>query len=301
MHSMHQRPKDGVCRVAELIGEHVPLLMQLLTNEPAMRDFNLQLVTTKCLNTAVMLMVLLLGERSLEQARQCSVGRVRERFQVSASGDRARADMHSADGLAGAVLAPLRGGRRRLHYVMLTDGDMPVDGGRGHVYFPGHVFVIEKEAEGSYGLYQSFIKQYDLAQHVRHRGGSLRLDEPQMRLVMGALVRFVPTATWDAQCSEALALLTHLDAEQFRPFHGAAKHSAVLLCHRELELEGSCADVLARYAAHKAAELAPPGPADAKSVYGDASLYAAAGAQPLTVAQVRAGLAGLLARLPPAA
>ena len=332
-----------MCGMADVVRDHVPLLMQLLTNEPAMRDYHMQLITTKCLNTSVMLMLLMLGEHALHHTHQCDVQNVRERFHAAVSTSQT-GQFSDASALRDAVLRPLAPGGRRLHYVMLTDGNMPAPnapdapnapnapnapdapnapnapnpnapkapnapnsldaasrpGGRGFKYFPGHVFVVEKGAEG-YHLYQSFIGKYDLVQHIEHRGGKLLLTERQMALVLAALVRFMASDAWDPQCSRDFSLLTHIEPEVFDGlFGGATKRDVVLLCHREVALEKDCSHALRRYVAEKAAALGPaPTPSDDSRVYGDPELYAAAprGAVPLTVAQVRAGLADLSARL----
>ncbi len=301
---------ENLCGMADAVRDHVPLLMQLLTNEPAMRDYHMQLITTKCLNTSVMLMLLMLGEHALHHTRQCDVQNVRERFQAAVSASAPQAgEFGDASALRDAVLRPLAPGGRRLHYVMLTDGNMPAPvtasspGGKQGKYFPGHVFVVEKGAEG-YHLYQSFVGKYDLVQHIEHRGGSLLLTERQMALVLEALVRFTASAVWDERCSRDFSLLTHIEPQVFDGlFGGATKRDAVLLCHREVALEKDCSHALRRYVAEKAAALGPASAAtpsaDDSRVYGDPALYAAAprGAVPLTVAQVRAGLADLSARL----
>lgn len=50
-----------LCDIGYVIRDHIPALMQLLTNE--LTQYRMELLTTKCLNTAVMVWYLFLGER----------------------------------------------------------------------------------------------------------------------------------------------------------------------------------------------------------------------------------------------
>jgi hypothetical protein len=51
-----------LCDIGYIIQDHVPAMMQLLTNEPALRDYNMMMIKTKCLNTAIVMWYLFLGE-----------------------------------------------------------------------------------------------------------------------------------------------------------------------------------------------------------------------------------------------
>ena len=46
---------DMLCDIGYIIQDHVPAMMQLLTNEPALRDNNMMMIKTKCLNTAIVM------------------------------------------------------------------------------------------------------------------------------------------------------------------------------------------------------------------------------------------------------
>ena len=57
------------CDLGYVIKDHVKLLMQLLTND--LPQFNFKLQSTKCLNTAIMLLQFLIGEKSQGIADAC--------------------------------------------------------------------------------------------------------------------------------------------------------------------------------------------------------------------------------------
>lgn len=298
MSSPGRRDDGQLCHIASLIKGRVLLLMQLLTNEPAMREFNMQIITTKCLNTSAMLMMLMIGEFAVRQAQQCAVGRVKGDFEAALPPQRAA--FGDAAAFRAAVLRPAAPGERRLHYVMLTDGQMEMPDARPPAYFPGHVFVIESVGSGSSGfnLYQSYINAYDLDGHVEHRGGRPYLSRAQMTKVLGAVVRFVGSAVWTRECSADFALLTHIDPGAFdRPFLGAKKASVVLFCHREVIMTAGCTGALRAYIARKAVEVALTPRSEDGRTFGDASKYGANGQRALTVGEVRAGIAGLLAAI----
>jgi hypothetical protein len=103
-----------MCDIAYLIKDHVTALMQVLTVE--LREYDMQLVTTKCLNTAVMMMYLLLGKRALDVTRHCDVRNVTKRHQSTPvdRGDTIRTLHEDA-------MTP---GKRALFYFMITDGPM---------------------------------------------------------------------------------------------------------------------------------------------------------------------------------
>lgn len=66
-----------MCDMGYLIADHVTALMQVVTNE--LPQYTMQVITTKCLNTAVMVMYLFLGRSALEHTEFCDVSSVRRR------------------------------------------------------------------------------------------------------------------------------------------------------------------------------------------------------------------------------
>lgn len=68
-----------LCDLGYVIVDHVPAMIQILTNE--LREYNMELISTRCFNTAVMMWYLFLGERqgSMEYASECECHSVRRR------------------------------------------------------------------------------------------------------------------------------------------------------------------------------------------------------------------------------
>lgn len=215
----------GVCPLFyAIVKSHVRALMHLVTLE--LPEYGMQLVTTKCLNTAVMMLYLALGSEALKETRQCEVPLVRTK---SSGSPALRSEVKSVLSTPGAP--------RTMWYVMITNGDMiPVgdranDSKRAYPHFPGHVFIIE--APGPF-LYQSYIRHYDLATapHPPHmRGGGEELEE-----VLKGLQRVVGSRVWDAKCSEAWARLTHIPIDVASTWENMSPTPIALLpCYRKVQ------------------------------------------------------------------
>jgi len=86
-------PPIMLCDIGYVIQDHLPALMQIMTNE--LTDYSMQLMTTKCLNTAIMMWYLFLGERegTMEDVVEC------ESRAVQARGKRAREE-HESKGVS---------------------------------------------------------------------------------------------------------------------------------------------------------------------------------------------------------
>ena len=373
-----------MCDIGYIIRDHVPALMQVLTNE--LREYNMELMTTKCLNTAVMMMYLMLGARALEYTRQCDVRAVRGR--VREGGEPASAAV--ARSLADEALSKPAAGTRELFYVMITDGCMPpvaaasaaaaagaqaqpaqpaqgqgqaqaqgqaqgqkgggsrrggskgatggskgsssaaaaaarlacracaqrqcqrllrgpmrgpMRGGGGAEArcagreFPGHVFVIEKLERGTYNLYQSYIKHYDLGGHIA-RSGSLSVGRERMRALLEGLARLVGHAAWDRADSELWMALTNTPAEHARQFegHGVAGH--IFLCYRRVQTDACLSQLRALVDAQLAKLWQVPRDRMAQ-LYGDPAFYSARNPdqRPLTNHEMLAQLTALRHKL----
>lgn len=139
-----------MCDIGYIVKDHIPALMQLITHD--LPQYNMKLVTTKCLNTAVMFMYLFLGDKAYRYTGHCDVQNVQLRYKES--GD---ASLSLLNAFRKELLSP-DATERELYYVMLTDGYVPIVDNVNNestpvanvnvvpnkVYFPGHVFVIEK-------------------------------------------------------------------------------------------------------------------------------------------------------------
>lgn len=259
------------CRVGDILAKHAPALIQVMTER--LPTYHMRLVTTKCLNTAVTLMYLTLGEAALRHTRYCDVPVVLER---SRKGGPSRLTV--LDALRARVLAPATAALR-VFYVMLTDAQL------GAVYFPGHVFIMEVWTAASgrrvVRLHQSYINAYS-SKASGVRSPCKVLD--QVGLIVGS-------EAWDARCVNAWRALTGVDSAKFL----GCSTKGIELCFREADVpEADCTVHLQRVAA---AELAALRGADPDAVWGrgnPAVTYSGSDVRPLTNGQMRTELAAIV-------
>lgn len=150
------------CRYIYLISHYLVPILQILNKKYASSYTN-NLITTKCLNTAVMLTILLIGEHKIKDIQQCDVSNTIQRHKNFQDNN-----LTILEQLKKSIL---RKNRKNsvLYYIMLTDGKLRNTDiyNPNSEYFPGHVFIVEKNINGSYYIYQSFIQKYSLKDFLK--------------------------------------------------------------------------------------------------------------------------------------
>jgi hypothetical protein len=278
------------CDIGYLIKDHIPAIMQVLTIE--LREYNMQLITTKCLNTAVMIMYLMLGADALHSTRYCDVQNIRQRVK----GNIEQPSSNVARDLRDVVMG---GKKRALIYVMITDGRMQVQqqpqsrananaGSKnvqkaGSAYFPGHVFVIERLPRGTFNLYQSYINHYDLWGHIE-RQASLSVGRTRMQEIVDGLARLMSIRSWDSDATEFWMKLTNTPESHARQFEGHVIHGNLFMCYREV-ITNNCVKKLNDLVARTLDSLSNIAPELMDQTYGDASMFDS-DTKPLTARQV---------------
>ena len=205
-----------LCDLGYVIADHIPAMMQILTNE--LRGYNMELLSTKCFNTAVMMWYLFLGERegSLEYASQCECNSVRARGMHTRSRlkpeeyakhpNNPMVVMEDLERELFSTSPDCDGVGRELFYVILTNSDLPRAAAStsqekkkpSTQWFPGHVFVIEKSCFGSrlrFNMYQSYINKYTLQGHSLFNK-SLSMSQLKMRHALNGLRTLFRNPSW---------------------------------------------------------------------------------------------------------
>jgi len=279
-----------MCDLGYIIRDHVGALMQVLAAE--LRTPYVHLDTTKCLNTAFTTMYMMLGNPAAEQtSAYCDVHAVRAR--VRAAGRAATPRAGVVEALASEMLDPGQAHLRTLYYVMLTDGYMPRAGGA--VYFPGHVFVVERLPRGTFNLYQSYVGEYDLGGTIERH--TLSRGRKAMARLLRGLGDAVARPRWDARTTAFWRSLTDVDSSCFEGCELGG--DAMLVCYRAVRTD-TCVSFLRGFLRRKLAELRRVPPSEDRRVHGPPGAYgrpAAGRPRPLTNAQVREDLGQLLAKL----
>lgn len=198
-----------MCDIAYVIKDHLPAVFQLMN--VVVPAYNIQLQTTKCLNTAVIMLYLFAGEKALEATSFCDVPNVRARALTADFSLGVWTDLRSQLLQAAAKDLP-----RMLFYVMLTNGKMPlVTDSRVSKMFPGHVFVLERLHGGRrFNMYQSYIGHYDMSRQI-DMVKSLSMSRARMTNVMDCLGRVVCKTVWDEQATRDWQVVCLVNESRF--------------------------------------------------------------------------------------
>ena len=198
--------KSKRCDVVFTLKNYIKPLMQLLTND--IPSYNMQLLTTKCLNKAVFLVIMLIGSKAIKMADFCDTHATIKRHNEKNDDNATILTKLEKDLLKKNIE------HRLIYYVLLTYAHFPQK--ESSVYFPGHVVVIEKTpGEGSdnptYFSYQSYINEYDLAGHFEKSKGSIKYTYSKMMKFIKDLRSIVLSKTWTLESSRKWKQFTFVD------------------------------------------------------------------------------------------
>lgn len=223
-----------MCDVAYLIKDHLPAIFQLMNKE--VPSYHIQLQTTKCLNTAVIMLYLFAGESALDATAFCDVPNVRKRATTAEYSDNVWLDMR-----AQLLAEPRPDLPRMLFYVMLTNGDLPSKSDPAKkLMFPGHVFVLERLHGGRrFNMYQSYIGHYDMSGQI-DLAKSLGKSREAMTTVVDCLGRVVRKDVWDEEATRDWKEVSLVDESRFM---GHLVRGNICLCFRTVTTN-SCVDHL---------------------------------------------------------
>lgn len=217
------------------------LLKRELNNEYTLDN------VTKCLYTAVAVMTLYLGKKSLAEVDKCDVGHVKTYYSQMKESARTRNPNSSFDPspilvkqCATSLLSPTKASRF-LYYIMITNADAVEDtiSGRPSKMFPGHVCVIEKYPSGRYYVYQSYINAYDLSGHYDKNGGSFVVSKKLLEGFFAELGNLYNESkgVWTEKMSSLWEEFTHVDASEF---NGYRFKGLSFFCYRKVPIK-TCA------------------------------------------------------------
>lgn len=211
------------CDIGYILKEYVKPLMQLLTND--IREYNMQLLTTKCLNTAVMLMIFMLGaKRGIAKAERCDAN-----FMMT---EHMNGRMKNSSMLSYMQRKLLRRGTkfRELYYILMNDNQFPYPNSSEQAFFPGHVFILEKipgDPEPMYYFYQSYINAYDFKGHVENHGNTLKKSYADVQKMFSQIQYIVQNGVWDDKCVEYWKDFTYVDTSSIK---GSITQGKLFIC-----------------------------------------------------------------------
>jgi hypothetical protein len=219
-----------------------------------------------------MMMYFFIGQKALERANQCDSTQLRHRYQ---SGNVNNEMVFKK--LRTRLFRKTK--HRYVFYIMLNDGDFTFSdksdkssgpSGSSKVYFPGHVFVIEKFCKGNdelgFHLYQSYINQYDLKGYLEKAKQTFTYTEPQMRKLLDNLEDIFRKGKWDKECVRIWKKFTKVDSSNFID----SVFTNVLSVCFTYDRITHCLDNIEKYTKEKLKDVKT---LPMNEVYGDSSLY----------------------------
>ena len=158
----------------------------------------MKLKTTKCLNTAVMLVYILSEKIYIKQnVDYCDTDNINKRFNTirEQNLDTMEEKKKILDDLDKDIKIP-ETNTRFFYYVLMTNTKMKkkkrkskLDMSKDYEWFPGHVYIIEKHTDCKdklkYKIYQSYINEYDLNGHYKYNNNSVNLRSNIKTIVNG--------------------------------------------------------------------------------------------------------------------
>lgn len=170
-------PSAMDCGVAQVVAKHLTAVMQLLSNDTEIASYNFEMRSTKCLNTAVMMMYLMLGRRAIDVADKCDSSVIARLNKDVIDRHEVSIDNQIANKLIDSLFRKDRMEGSELYYVLMTHSNMALiadsnsQNAKKEVTFPGHVFVLERNVDRNgkltFNMYQSYLYHYDFAQNAQ--------------------------------------------------------------------------------------------------------------------------------------
>lgn len=288
---MTSKSAERRCDLGFIVKDHLKCVFQLLTNK--LPEYHFRLQTTKCLNTAVMLMQFFLGDQGLQMARECDTRKVIQRHQ-----DGQEHNTGIIKSLRKQLLSRTEKART-IYYILLTDGYFPHKESKPDEYFPGHVFVLEKVWDNAinehyYYFYQSYINKYTLDGHIIKNKG-LRINRKRATELLNDLEQVLASSTWSNSNIKRWLNMTFINTEAFKD---TKSQNRFYLCFRKAKTD-VCLSRLSSYLLQVQQEidqLIDSDPSKVNATYGDTMLYDN-DSVPLTNGEMRLEVKTLLSKI----
>lgn len=259
----------GRCDMAYIIVKYIKPLLQNLSND--IREYNMQLITTKCLNTAVMMLYFMLGQKGLVHSDHCDSRAVINRHSNGIdTNENILKDMKTS-------ILRKKGKYRQLYYILMNDNYFPYlnDPNKPDAFFPGHVFILEKIPENykkgkySYNLYQSYINQYDLKGYLEKNDYTFKMNFNQVENLLDKITYILNANYWDNKCIKYWNDFTKVDTSNI---YGSNHRGKLFICCAKARID-KCIDNIKKYTKSKLDRLILLDPKYDNDIYGNKDFY----------------------------
>jgi hypothetical protein len=248
--------------IVDIISPHVTALMQVLTND--FPQYNMRLITTKCLNTGIMIVFSLLGQKGFELVDQCDSNKTTERHKAG------KEDNTNIFKELRKQLLSRQEKQSKLYYMLLSDGYFPYN--TETKYFPGHVIIFEKHYHAIdkthyFRVHQSYINKYNLKQY--NNIVNKKLSVANIEKVLIGLESIMNSHTWTKSNIQLWTKLTNVDTTDLSNTQSKNKF---FLCFRTATID-NCVFSLKNYIKDKLDKLRDVASKAPNDIYGNISLY----------------------------
>lgn len=226
------------CDVTNLIMKYLEPLIQLCS--ATMTDYNMQMKTTKCLNTAVMLTNILGGSDKLKTVEYCEVSKINNRY--NAKKDKLQHKKNIFEELKKDI-SKKNINKRYFYYILMTNNYMEKSENLNSSspetqHFPGHVFIIDKfpscnNKEPTYNIYQSYINQYDLKGHFKRNKNSMKVKDNNINFVLDGINNIISNKVWNNDAVNFWNEFTFVDTKELINY----KTDKINLCYSKISID----------------------------------------------------------------
>lgn len=200
------------CQRISILSNYSITLFQIMNKRFSSIYLN-NLIISKCLNTAVILVVLLVGHKQLRTIQYCDVPNTISRHVSKKDSNLSIFNL----------LKKKLEDEQCIFYIMLTDGNL------GEKYFPGHVFILEKTKNHCY-IYQSYIAQYTLEDYMKkYRCGRSRIKKDTFLNGLRNIIS--PGSVWNEDTIKFWNMFTKVDSTEFI----GCKTDNIYLCFKKFK------------------------------------------------------------------
>lgn len=216
------------CNYLYIISKYIVSILQIMNVVFADKYAN-NLITTKCLNTAVMIIVLTLGDKKIPHIQYCDVSNTIQRHELKQDNN-----LQIFSKLNRSIVRKMKqSSTTMMYYIMLTDGNLnsSIQNVPGK-YFPGHVFILEKSLDSNnklkYRIYQSYIARYSLHDHLNKTKCKF-FEIHEIKPILKFFKNFLsPEYVWNNETVQYWKTLTNVDSSEFKGY----KTNNIFLCYK---------------------------------------------------------------------
>jgi len=238
------------CDVTFLILKYLVPIFQYLSVE--FKEYNMKLKTTKCLNTAVMLVYILGNKKNIKkEVEYCDTENITKRFNKINILKRKEKKKQILNNLKKDLLSKnIR--HRYFFYILMTHTKMPhtkikkgtkkkkeKDG-----WFPGHVFIIEKSVDcdknNKYKIFQSYINKYDLYGHFNNNNNSMEVPNNDVKSLVEGIENILLKKTWNKKAVEFWKKLCYVKTDDLLD----CSTEKINICFKKIKIDNCYKNIL---------------------------------------------------------